>query len=288
MSGFRPSQLLLCLVAVLALIGAFLQSAETMGCRTAEMHRALAAPAWGGPPVWHHGDLDVAGRAVDDAELGRRDDLDAAVASGQPFEIPLLHGIRRTDPALQYAELPCLQTLVQALLAGRPQVFRKATVWTTIPVEVIGNLLAVPQADRNLVLLLFRDPAVRRLLADWDATARMVVAQFRAFKRSWDSMPAIFMVTRESAPSFLTVTSIGVTAAISSTRTGSFRSFCSRNTPAVSGSPDGSPPASPSPSTSSRSASAPSRPSSWPSCPCGRNPTPGRDRPLRFLPWRGP
>jgi len=26
---------------------------------TAEWERALAAPPWGGPPVWHHGDLDV-------------------------------------------------------------------------------------------------------------------------------------------------------------------------------------------------------------------------------------
>jgi aminoglycoside phosphotransferase (APT) family kinase protein len=26
---------------------------------TAEWERALAAPSWDGPPVWHHGDLDV-------------------------------------------------------------------------------------------------------------------------------------------------------------------------------------------------------------------------------------
>jgi transcriptional regulator with XRE-family HTH domain len=38
----------------------------------------------------------------------------------------------------------------------------------------------VPPADRNLVWLMFHDPAVRTLLEDWSGTARTVVAQFRA------------------------------------------------------------------------------------------------------------
>ncbi|MDP9067993.1 MAG: aminoglycoside phosphotransferase family protein [Actinomycetota bacterium] len=35
----------------------------------AEWRRALAAPPWGGPPVWHHGDLDVRNWLVRDGRL---------------------------------------------------------------------------------------------------------------------------------------------------------------------------------------------------------------------------
>jgi aminoglycoside phosphotransferase (APT) family kinase protein len=36
---------------------------------TAEWERALAAPAWGGPPVWHHGDLDMRNWVVRDGRI---------------------------------------------------------------------------------------------------------------------------------------------------------------------------------------------------------------------------
>jgi aminoglycoside phosphotransferase (APT) family kinase protein len=36
---------------------------------TAEWERALAAPAWDGPPVWHHGDLDVRNWLVRDGRI---------------------------------------------------------------------------------------------------------------------------------------------------------------------------------------------------------------------------
>jgi aminoglycoside phosphotransferase (APT) family kinase protein len=36
---------------------------------TAEWERALAAPPWGGPPVWHHGDLDVRNWLVRDGRI---------------------------------------------------------------------------------------------------------------------------------------------------------------------------------------------------------------------------
>jgi aminoglycoside phosphotransferase (APT) family kinase protein len=36
---------------------------------TAEWERALAAPPWGGPPAWHHGDLDVRNWLVRDGRI---------------------------------------------------------------------------------------------------------------------------------------------------------------------------------------------------------------------------
>jgi aminoglycoside phosphotransferase (APT) family kinase protein len=37
---------------------------------TAEWDRAVAAPAWDGPPVWHHGDLDVRNWLVRNGRIG--------------------------------------------------------------------------------------------------------------------------------------------------------------------------------------------------------------------------
>jgi aminoglycoside phosphotransferase (APT) family kinase protein len=36
---------------------------------TAEWERALAAPPWDGPPVWHHGDLDARNWLVQDGRI---------------------------------------------------------------------------------------------------------------------------------------------------------------------------------------------------------------------------
>jgi aminoglycoside phosphotransferase (APT) family kinase protein len=37
---------------------------------TAAWERALAAPPWDGPPVWHHGDLDARNWLVRDGRIG--------------------------------------------------------------------------------------------------------------------------------------------------------------------------------------------------------------------------
>lgn len=44
---------------------------------TAEWERALAAPPWDGPPVWHHGDLDVRNWLVRDKRISGVIDWDA-------------------------------------------------------------------------------------------------------------------------------------------------------------------------------------------------------------------
>ena len=50
---------------------------------TAEWERALAAPAWDGPPVWHHGDLDVRNWLVRDGRISGVIDW-AAMGVGDP------------------------------------------------------------------------------------------------------------------------------------------------------------------------------------------------------------
>ena len=42
---------------------------------TAGWERALAAPPWQGPPVWHHGDLDARNWLIRDGQDQRRDRL---------------------------------------------------------------------------------------------------------------------------------------------------------------------------------------------------------------------
>src|SRR5262252_5491103 len=50
---------------------------------TAEWERIVAAPAWEGPPVWHHGDLDARNWVVRDGRVAGVIDW-AAMGAGDP------------------------------------------------------------------------------------------------------------------------------------------------------------------------------------------------------------
>ncbi|MGY1711072.1 helix-turn-helix transcriptional regulator [Geodermatophilus sp. SYSU D00758] len=52
--------------------------------------------------------------------------------------------------------------------------------WNRAYERLYPGVAAVAPADRNLLWLVFTDPAVRRLLADWPGDSRRFLAQFRA------------------------------------------------------------------------------------------------------------
>jgi transcriptional regulator with XRE-family HTH domain len=52
--------------------------------------------------------------------------------------------------------------------------------WNDAAVAIFGDLGAVPKAARNHVWMHFMDPARREMLTDWELSARLVVAKFRA------------------------------------------------------------------------------------------------------------
>lgn len=52
--------------------------------------------------------------------------------------------------------------------------------WNAAYARLFPRIETVPAADRNLLELVFTDPAVRDLLPDWDVDARRFLAEFRA------------------------------------------------------------------------------------------------------------
>ncbi|MET7996744.1 helix-turn-helix transcriptional regulator [Amycolatopsis sp. NPDC005232] len=52
--------------------------------------------------------------------------------------------------------------------------------WNVAYEALYPNVATAPVADRNLLWLVFTDPYLRDLMADWDDTSRRLLAQFRA------------------------------------------------------------------------------------------------------------
>ena len=77
--------------------------------------------------------------------------------------------------------------------------------WNNAYQRLYPNVAAVPAADRNLLWLVFTDPAVRTLLGDWDTDSQRFLAQFRADAGARVHQPAFAdLITRlqEASPQF--------------------------------------------------------------------------------------
>jgi transcriptional regulator with XRE-family HTH domain len=64
------------------------------------------------------------------------------------------------------------------------------TAWNTAYAALYPNIAFTEEADRNLLLLMFMDPAIRELLPDWDTDSRRFLAEFRAEAGSRVGEPA--------------------------------------------------------------------------------------------------
>ncbi|MEU9108403.1 helix-turn-helix transcriptional regulator [Streptomyces xanthophaeus] len=90
---------------------------------------------------------------------------------------------RRQPPRPQQVR-PELRTLLDAMdgvpayLVGRRQ---DVIGWNRLAAEVFGDFGALPAAERNLVRLVFLDPATAELYADWECRACEVVSNLRMY-----------------------------------------------------------------------------------------------------------
>ncbi|AWN28521.1 helix-turn-helix transcriptional regulator [Streptomyces sp. NEAU-S7GS2] len=103
---------------------------------------------------------------------------------------------------------PALQRLVDAL-EPHPAYLLDANWdlvgWNRAEAGLIGDPGELEPAERNLLWLVFMDPAMRALLADWDGQARDLVAQFRADSRQRSGDPRFEQLTgglREASEEF--------------------------------------------------------------------------------------
>lgn len=78
---------------------------------------------------------------------------------------------------------PRLQRVLDALDAS-PALVRTATwdvvAWNAAAAMVLTDYATLPPADRNVLRLMFLDPAARAAQFDWESVARFVVGVFRA------------------------------------------------------------------------------------------------------------
>lgn len=94
-------------------------------------------------------------------------------------------------------------------LAGRPA-YALAADWTIVAwnrayASLYPNVARVEATERNLLWLVFTDPAVRELVDDWEATSRRFLAEFRAESAGRLGDPAIAALVhrlRTASPEF--------------------------------------------------------------------------------------
>ncbi|MEJ8649541.1 helix-turn-helix transcriptional regulator [Streptomyces sp. MS1.AVA.3] len=103
---------------------------------------------------------------------------------------------------------PALQRLVDAL-EPNPAYLLDANWdlvgWNRAEAGLIGDPGQLEPAERNLLWLVFTDPAMRSLLADWPGQAQDLVAQFRADARQRSGDPRYEQLTgglREASEEF--------------------------------------------------------------------------------------
>jgi transcriptional regulator with XRE-family HTH domain len=95
-----------------------------------------------------------------------------------------LTGHGRAAPADAPDRMPAhLQRLLDAL--GTSPAYVITATWSIVGwnrayERLYPGVAAVPPAERNLLWLVFTDPAVRRLLGDWTTDSRRFLTQFRA------------------------------------------------------------------------------------------------------------
>ncbi|TJZ50353.1 helix-turn-helix domain-containing protein [Streptomyces piniterrae] len=77
--------------------------------------------------------------------------------------------------------------------------------WNRAEAGLIGDPAELAPSERNLIWLVFMDPAMRTLLADWPGQARNLLAQFRADARDRVGEPRFERLTgglRQASPEF--------------------------------------------------------------------------------------
>jgi transcriptional regulator with XRE-family HTH domain len=77
--------------------------------------------------------------------------------------------------------------------------------WNDAAIALLGDLGAVPRASRNHAWLTFTDPARREMFTDWERSARVLVAKFRADSARHLGDPAfesLIAALRKTSPEF--------------------------------------------------------------------------------------
>ncbi|WUW26473.1 helix-turn-helix transcriptional regulator [Streptomyces sp. NBC_01463] len=85
-------------------------------------------------------------------------------------------------------------TATPAIVMGRRM---DILAWNPLAAAMVTDFAAVPDKHRNYVRILFTDPAMRNLYADWKSVARMAVAQLRMEAAKYPDDPRLTALVGE-------------------------------------------------------------------------------------------
>lgn len=85
-------------------------------------------------------------------------------------------------------------TATPAVVMGRRM---DILAWNPLAAAMVTDFAAVPEKHRNYVRILFIDPAMRTLYADWKSVARMAVAQLRMEAAKYPDDPRLTALVGE-------------------------------------------------------------------------------------------
>ncbi|MFJ4336234.1 MULTISPECIES: helix-turn-helix domain-containing protein [unclassified Streptomyces] len=94
--------------------------------------------------------------------------------SGRDAARPRRRTSQKVRPQLRRL-LDDLSTTPAVVLGRRTDIL----AWNAMAAALFTDFARIPERDRNFVRLVFREPAVRALYADWEWVARMTLAQLR-------------------------------------------------------------------------------------------------------------
>ncbi|MFJ4648824.1 helix-turn-helix domain-containing protein [Streptomyces bobili] len=101
-------------------------------------------------------------------------------------------GAQKVQPQLQRV-LEDL-TSVPAMVQGRRG---DILAWNALAAALVTDFSGIPEKHRNYPRLLFTDPAVRRLYADWETAAQVTVAQLRMEAAKYPEDPRLIALVGE-------------------------------------------------------------------------------------------
>lgn len=114
--------------------------------------------------------LTAIGRALQLDEAGHEHLLALAHPSSTPIEAP------REAPTALVRLIDSMEPAPAAVLGPRWEFL----AWNPAQARLYPRIQELQGVERNLLWVLFRDPATRELIVDWDIHARQALAEFRA------------------------------------------------------------------------------------------------------------
>ncbi|WP_327742952.1 helix-turn-helix transcriptional regulator [Streptomyces europaeiscabiei] len=115
------------------------------------------------------------------------------------FELTGRQGMRRRRPAVQKAQ-PQLRRLLDDLTASPGVVIGRSMdilAWNPLAAALLTDFAKVPEGKRNCARILFTEPSMRTLYADWRAVARGCVSHLRMKAAKYPDDPRLTSLVGE-------------------------------------------------------------------------------------------